>query len=303
MPTKQADKLKAEIAKQEQKQLAQQGENKPKTLMDLMMQYKPQFEMALPKHLNADRLIRLAVTEFRRNPALRECTPESLLGAVMQAAQVGLEPDALGSCYLVPFNNKKKGPDGKEYWVKEVQLVIGYKGLIELVRRSGQVTSIVANEVYENDEFEFEYGLNEKLYHKPKLEGDRGKLKCFYAYARFKDGGYAFTVMSVEQINQIRDKFSKSRNKSGEIFGPWKDHYESMAKKTVIKQLVKYMPISVEIQNHIAADETVHSSFKEEPKHVDYIEAEAFEVPVEEEEQSKEEKEPSNFEQESFDIE
>jgi recombination protein RecT len=281
MTTKQADKLKTEIAKQEQKQLAQQGEKK-QTLIDLMMKYKPQFEMALPKHLNADRLIRLAVTEFRRNPALRECTPESLLGAVMQAAQVGLEPDPLGSCYLVPFNNKKKGPDGKEYWVKEVQLVIGYKGLIELVRRSGQVTSIVANEVYENDEFEFEYGLNEKLYHKPKLDGDRGNLKCFYAYARFKDGGYAFTVMSVEQINEIRDKFSKSRNKNGEVFGPWKDHYESMAKKTVIKQLVKYMPISVEIQNQIVLDETVHSSFKEEPKQIYEIDdADVIDVPFE----------------------
>ncbi|WP_202630600.1 recombinase RecT, partial [Deinococcus alpinitundrae] len=90
----------------------------------------------------------LAVTEFRKNPMLKECTPESLLGAVMQAAQVGLEPDALGSAYLVPYYNKNKN-------VKEVQLQIGYKGLIELVRRSGQVTSIVANEVYENDEFDF----------------------------------------------------------------------------------------------------------------------------------------------------
>ncbi|MGG1712502.1 recombination protein RecT [Bacillus licheniformis] len=253
----QAEKLKNDIAKQEQKNEVAQGD-KPKTILDVMMQHKESFEMALPKHLDADRLIRLAVTEFRKNPMLKECTPESLLGAVMQAAQVGLEPDALGSAYLVPYYNKNKN-------VKEVQLQIGYKGLIELVRRSGQVTSIVANEVYENDEFDFEYGINEKLYHKPTMDADRGKLKCFYAYARFKDGGHAFTVMSVEQINQIRDKFSKSQ-KNGKHFGPWADHYESMAKKTVIKQLVKYMPISVEIQNQITRDETVHSSFKEEPK-------------------------------------
>ncbi|MEC1863170.1 recombination protein RecT [Bacillus licheniformis] len=253
----QAEKLKNDIAKQEQKnEVAQDG--KPRTILDVMMERKAAFEMALPKHLDADRLIRLAVTEFRKNPMLKECTPESLLGAVMQAAQVGLEPDALGSAYLVPFYNKSKK-------VKEVQLQIGYKGLIELVRRSGQVTSIVANEVYENDEFDFEYGINEKLYHKPTMDADRGKLKCFYAYARFKDGGHAFTVMSVDQIDQIRDKFSKSQ-KDGKHFGPWVDHYESMAKKTVIKQLVKYMPISVEIQNQITRDETVHSSFKEEPK-------------------------------------
>lgn len=253
----QAEKLKNDIAKQEQRNEVAQ-DDKPKTILDVMMKHKESFEMALPKHLDADRLIRLAVTEFRKNPMLKECTPESLLGAVMQAAQVGLEPDALGSAYLVPYYNKNKN-------VKEVQLQIGYKGLIELVRRSGQVTSIVANEVYENDEFDFEYGINEKLYHKPTMDADRGKLKCFYAYARFKDGGHAFTVMSVEQINQIRDKFSKSQ-KNGKHFGPWADHYESMAKKTVIKQLVKYMPISVEIQNQITRDETVHSSFKEEPK-------------------------------------
>ncbi|TWM79019.1 hypothetical protein CHCC14808_2348 [Bacillus licheniformis] len=253
----QAEKLKNDIAKQEQRNEVAQ-DDKPKTILDVMMERKAAFEMALPKHLDADRLIRLAVTEFRKNPMLKECTPESLLGAVMQAAQVGLEPDALGSAYLVPYYNKNKD-------VKEVQLQIGYKGLIELVRRSGQVTSIVANEVYENDEFDFEYGINEKLYHKPTMDADRGKLKCFYAYARFKDGGHAFTVMSVEQINQIRDKFSKSQ-KNGKHFGPWADHYESMAKKTVIKQLVKYMPISVEIQNQITRDETVHSSFKEEPK-------------------------------------
>ncbi|MEC0709589.1 recombination protein RecT [Bacillus haynesii] len=261
----QAEKLKNDIAKQEQKNEVAQ-DDKPKTILDVMMKHKESFEMALPKHLDADRLIRLAVTEFRKNPALKGCTPESLLGAVMQAAQVGLEPDALGSAYLVPFKNKKKDPEtGKDEWVKEVQLQIGYKGLIELVRRSGQVTSIVANEVYEKDDFDFEYGTNERLYHKPTMAADRGDLKCFYAYARFKDGGHAFTVMSVDQIDQIRDKFSKSQ-KDGKHFGPWVDHYESMAKKTVIKQLVKYMPISVEIQNQITRDETVHSSFKEEPK-------------------------------------
>lgn len=276
----QADKLKNQIVQKDQKNEVAAGK-KPKTIMDVMLEQKAQFEMALPKHLNADRLIRLAVTEFRKNPTLRECSPESLLGAVMQAAQVGLEPDALGSCYLVPFNNKKK-VDGRDVWVKEVQLQIGYKGLIELVRRSGQVTSIVANEVYENDEFEFEFGLDEKLYHKPTMGTDRGNLKCFYAYARFKDGGHAFHVMSVEQINQVRDKHSKSQ-RNGQHFGPWKDHYESMAKKTVIKQLVKYMPISVEIQNNIVQDEAVSTSYKEDPKPIyEFDEKDIIDVPFEE---------------------
>jgi recombination protein RecT len=278
----QAEALKNQIANKENGAVSEQ--KKPKTLMDVMQGYKQQFAMALPKHLNADRLIRLAVTEFNKNPALKECTPESLLGAVMQCAQIGLEPDALGSVYLVPFNNKKK-IDGKEVKVKEVQMQIGYKGLIELVRRSGQVTSIVANEVYENDAFEFEYGLEEKLYHKPTMSTNRGNIICFYAYARFKDGGHAFMVMSVEQINQVRDKFSKSKNyNTKEVYGPWKDHYESMAKKTVIKQLVKYMPISIEIQNNLVQDETVHSSFKEEPRKIYEVDDENIiaDVPFEE---------------------
>lgn len=274
----QADKLKNRIAKKDQKNEVGEGK-KPMTLMDYMEKHKKDFEMALPKHLNADRLMRLAVTEFRKNPAIRECSPESLLGAVMQAAQIGLEFDSLGSLYMVPFNNKKKDPETeKEYWVKEVQMQIGYKGMIELVRRTGQVTSIVAQEVYENDEFDFEYGLNENLYHKPTMGTDRGNLVCFYAYARFKDGGHAFHVMSVEQVNQVRDKFSKTAK-----FGPWKDHYESMAKKTVIKQLVKYMPISIEIQNSIVQDESVSTHYKEDPKPIyEFDEKDIIDVPFEE---------------------
>lgn len=253
----QAQNLKNQISKQEEKK----ADNSPvKNIYVQLEKLKPQLEKALPKHLSADRMARIAFTTIRQNPKLMECTPESLLGAVMQAGQVGLEPDALGSAYLVPFYNGKKK-------VMEVQFQIGYKGLIELVRRSGQVTSIVANEVYENDEFDFEYGLEEKLYHKPTMKSDKGDLLCFYAYARFKDGGHAFTVMSVEQVNDVRDKHTKSQ-KNGNIFGPWKDHYESMAKKTVIKQLIKYMPISSEIQNDIVTDENVHSSFKEDPKPV-----------------------------------
>lgn len=226
---------------------------------------KPELARALPRHLSADRLMRVAFTTIRQNPKILECTPQSLMGAVMQSAQLGLEPDALGSCYMVPYNRKVQTPNG-EQWVKEVQLQIGYKGMIELVRRTGQVTSIVANAVFQNDVFEFEYGLNETLRHVPVMTGERGEIIAFYAYARFKDGGHAFAVMSVEDVNKVRDKFSKSiNNRTKEIYGPWADHYESMAKKTVIKALIKYMPISVEIQNDIIQDETVKPGIDSDP--------------------------------------
>lgn len=251
--------------------------NDKNTVTSLLQKMKPEFERALPQHMDADRLTRIALTEIRQNPDLLNCEPKSLMGAVMQCAQLGLEPGLLGHAYLVPFNNRRKQPDGSFKQVKEVQFLIGYKGLIDLVRRSGDVTSIVANEVRENDEFEFEYGLEEKLSHKPKMNGKRGEITCFYAYARFKDGGHAFLVMTTDEINAIRDEHSagyKYRPKNN----PWNTNYESMAKKTVIRQLIKYLPISVEIQRSVSADETVKRGVDEEPEQTEFIDVEAYEV-------------------------
>mgnify|MGYP001490774074 CR=1 FL=1 len=280
----QAEKIKNQLAtKANGGQVAKKQNGDKVTVADLLQKMKPELERALPKHLDADRLIRIALTEMRRNPELLSCEIKSLLGAIMQAAQLGLEPGLLGHCYLIPFNNKKRG-------VKEVQFVIGYKGLIDLVRRSGEVQTIKAEAVYENDEFEFEYGLDEKLRHKPLLFGDRGKLIGFYAYAKFKDGGHTFLVASVDEINRIRDKYSR-----GKESGPWKEEYEAMAKKTVIRQLIKYLPISIEIQRNVSLDETVRRDFNEEPEHVEdyvdmepeYLEGEVIEAEPEETEQQK----------------
>lgn len=259
----QADSLRAQLANSKTEIAVE--EPKKKTIASELERMRPQLERALPKHLSSDRLLRVALTTIRNNPKIAECSPSSLMGAVMQAAQVGLEPDALGSCYLVPYNRRYKDDNDQWQSVKEVQFQIGYKGMIELVRRTGQVTSIVANAVHQNDEFQFEYGLNENLRHKPIMTGERGEVIAFYAYARFKDGGHAFAVMSVDDVNQVRDKFTKSKNQKGEIFGTWVDHYESMAKKTVIKQLIKYMPISVEVQQDIIQDETIKPDISSDP--------------------------------------
>jgi len=121
-----------------------------------------------------------------------------------------------------------------------------------------QATSISAHCVYENDEFEFEYGLNEKLSHKPNMDGDRGDMVAVYAVAKFKDGGYAFVVLSKSDIEKIR-----KRSKSPES-GPWITDYEAMARKTAIKQLCKYLPLSIEVQRALVSDETTKREIKED---------------------------------------
>lgn len=227
-----------------------------KTLANLFEEMKPAIAQAIPKHLTPERLLRIATTSIRTNPKLKICSPESLLGAVMQCAQLGLEPTILGHAYLIPYKNKKKDEHGKELgWVDECQFQIGYKGLIELARRTGQVSSLMAQAVHENDTFEYEYGINEKLRHVP-ADGDRGQVVKYYAYAKFKDGGYSFLVMSRQDIYIHRDKFSKSKDRQGNHYGPWVDHFDEMAKKTVLKALMKYMPISIEFQRAMDQDET-----------------------------------------------
>ncbi|WP_256701666.1 recombination protein RecT [Paenibacillus sp. P3E] len=221
--------------------IATAAPTKGKTINDLFEQMKPAIAQAIPKHLTPDRLLRIATTSIRTNPKLKVCTPESLLGAVMQCAQLGLEPSILGHAYLIPYKNKG---------VDECQFQIGYKGLIELARRTGQISSIMAQAVHEKDEFEYEYGINEKLKHVP-ADGDRGPVVKYYSYAKFKDGGYSFMVMSRQDIMIHRDKFSKAKT-----YGPWVDHFDEMAKKTVLKSLMKYMPISVEFQRAVDQDET-----------------------------------------------
>lgn len=245
----------------DQSQLAEQLANKAsspagkaKTLMDLFDEMKPAIKQAIPKHMTPERLLRIATTSIRTNPKLKICTPESLLGAVMQCAQLGLEPSILGHAYLIPYKNKKK--DGQREWLEdECQFQIGYKGLIELARRTGQISSIMAQAVHEKDVFEYEYGINEKLRHVP-ADGDRGQVTRYYAYAKFKDGGYSFLVMSKQDIMIHRDRFSKSKDKQGRHYGPWLDHFDEMAKKSVLKALMKYMPISVEFQRAVDQDET-----------------------------------------------
>ena len=227
-----------------------------RTIADLMSdaKIKAQMALALPKHMTADRLARIATTEMRRVPALANCSPESFLGAIMQCAQLGIEPsNSLGHAYLIPFGNGKD-KQGRA----NVQLIIGYRGMIDLARRSGQIVSLSARAVYENDEFSYEYGLHEDLTHKPSEDGNTGKLTHVYAVARLKDGGIQFEVMSRAQVDAIR-----AQSKAGNS-GPWQTHYEEMAKKTVIRRLFKYLPVSIEIQKAVGLDEQAEAGIDQQ---------------------------------------
>lgn len=217
--------------------------NQIANVQNLLQKLQPQLLKALPKHLSPDRMTRIALTELRKIPKLATCDPMSFCGAIMMCAQLGLEPGgALGHIYLIPFDNRKKN-------TTEVQVIMGYRGMIELARRSGQIVSLGAHEVYENDTFEFEYGLTEKLRHVPSLT-DRGKLVAVYAVAHFVGGGHQIEVMSKPDVDKIR-----ARSKTAGS-GPWVTDYEEMAKKTVLRKLFKYLPVSIEkLQQASALDE------------------------------------------------
>jgi len=211
------------------------------TVLSLLEKMKPQMALCLPKHMSVDRVCRIAITEFRKNPLLSQCEPMSFIAAIMQASQLGLEIGILGSAYIVPFRNNKNNS-------VECNLIPGYRGLIDLARRSGNIISISAEIVFENDVFEYEKGLEYKLVHKPVLVG-RGKMIAAYAVARLRDGGAQFLVMSKEEIDEAKKK-SKSANS-----GPWVSDFEAMAQKTVVRRLFKWLPSSVEMQKITVLDE------------------------------------------------
>lgn len=209
-------------------------------VIELLEKMKPQLALCLPKHMSVDRVCRIALTEFRKNPMLMECEPMSFIAAVMVASQLGLEIGILGSSYLVPFKNRTKN-------IVECNFIPGYRGLIDLARRSGNIISISAEIVYKKDFFEFEKGLNEKLIHKPTLI-DKGEMIAAYAVAKLKDGGSQFIVMSKQEIDEVK-------NKAKAQYGPWISDYYAMAQKTVVRRLFKWLPSSVEMQNAAILDE------------------------------------------------
>ena len=201
----------------------------------------------LPKHMTPERMARIALIEVRRTPKLAQADPSTLIGAVLFASQLGLEPGPQGFCHLIPYWNSKRE-------CFEVSFQLGYRGGMNLSRRSGDVGLFTAEAVHENDDFWYRLGTENVIHHVPLLDGDRGKPTHYYANAKLISSGHnQFRVMSVSQVEEVRDRFSKSNQAGG--FNPWRDNFEAMALKTCIIRNCKFLPTSAEVQKAVSLDE------------------------------------------------
>jgi recombination protein RecT len=223
---------------------ALEAANPPKeaaTVLDLLDRMRPEIERGLPKAMrDGDRFTRLVLTEIRRTPELLDCSPESLLGGMMLAAQLGLEPGPLGHVYLVPFK-------------REVTFIVGYRGFIELAYRSGRVKEIVARTVYEGEPWEhYESETGAHFKHKPQPPSERGNARLWYARARTVTGGNIVQVCYPEDAEKARQ--SSPAGRKG--VGPWVEHYDAMARKTAVRRLAPFLPQSPDYVRAAMADET-----------------------------------------------
>lgn len=247
-----------------QKQQGSMQNAERKKMQGYIKAMEGEIKKALPSVLTPERFTRMVLSAISTNQKLAECTPQSFLGAMMTAAQLGVEPNtALGQAYLIPFRNHGQ---------MECQFQLGYKGLIDLAYRSGEVSIIQAHAVYENDEFEYELGLDPKLKHVPAAS-NRGQATHYYAMFRTKDGGCGFAVMSREDVEAHARKYSKAYSS-----GPWQTNFDEMAKKTVLKKALKYAPLKSDFVRGVVQDETIKTTIDadmyEVPDETIYVEAE-----------------------------
>lgn len=239
---------------------------KQPTLAGLIEQMKPEIARVLPEQMNPDRMARIATTCLRQTPALAKTTPESFLGALLTASQLGLEPGGpRPGCYLVPYGNA-------------CTFIPSWFGLVDLARRSGQVVDVWAEIVYENDVFDYTLGLDRAItkHQPPPLGEPRGAAIGVYAAAELVSGGKPFVVMPREAVEKIRDRSRASKN------GPWVTDWEAMAKKTAVKQLCKWLPQSAELRVAVAQDGAVRTDISRLDQAVlpVYIDAEGEEAPA-----------------------
>ena len=264
--------VKQKLAQRQAQSQAQENGQKPvprpeDTVRRLLEQLKPEIQRALPAHMSADRLARIALTEIRRNPKLLECDRTSLLGAVMLSAQLGLEPGPLGYCWLIPRYNGKL----KRY---EVQFMIGYRGYLRLLYNSPTVQSIFGQIVKEHDTFEVEYGESPLLVHKPHMQGDRGKPIGAYIVVNLANGSRFWHFLPVAEIERRR------RRSASPDEGPWVTDWEAMALKTVVRDAAKWLPLSIEIERALAQDEVAKAEIQ--PDMTEAIDVEYEVQPVDE---------------------
>jgi recombination protein RecT len=266
LPVDDTDIDKAAVVEQAVQSIAKQP--KPRTVRDLIQgtEFKNALRAVLPRAMRPDRFVRVALTAMMRTPDLAECSRESLFKALLDLSSYGLEPDGRRA-HLIPFRNSKMCACGHEMdahrgqecskcdcrqrrTLIECTLIIDYKGLAELVRRSGDVSYIHADVVYGNDEWSYSFGTGAHLKHTPSAK-DRGTEKiAYYSYVRLKDGSEDFVVMNPAEVEKIR-KRSKSPDK-----GPWVTDYDEMGKKTAFRRHSKWLPLSPEVRGAIEQEDT-----------------------------------------------
>jgi recombination protein RecT len=218
------------------------------TMQSFLTQHKQQFALALPKHLDADRIIRLALTAFSASPKLQQCTPKSFAASVLTASQLGLEIGVVGQGFLVPYNSRKEG--------MVCQFIPGWQGLVDLVSRSGRGTAWTGA-VFEGDDFDFQLGDSPYVKHRPKGEDSPDKITHVYAIGRAKGADYpVIEVWPIEKVRRHRNKY----NKVGDQHYSYRD-WEMYARKIPLLQVLKYMPKSIELQNAVAASEASDMGF------------------------------------------
>ncbi|WP_336881469.1 recombination protein RecT [Rhodococcus globerulus] len=239
------------------------------TLNDKIRSMEAEFQMAMPRGTEATQLIRDAMTAIRQTPKLQQCDGQSVLGSLMTCAQLGLRPGVLGHAWVLPYWDRNANDKRGAY---KAQLIIGYQGLVDLAYRSGQIASLSARTIFENDLYQVEYGLEEKLVHSPLMTGNRGNPVAYYAVVRLANGGSTFIVISHDDMVKHRDAYA-SAQKNGVVFGPWRDNFEGMAHKTCLRMLSKYMPKSTDMALAVANDGAVRvdltPSAVEHPQHID----------------------------------
>ena len=251
-----------------QNQVTTTNNGEKKTMQTYIKAMEGEIKKALPSVITPERFTRMVLSAISTNPKLSSCTPSSFLGAMMSAAQLGLEPNTpLGQAYILPYANKGN---------LEAQFQLGYKGLIDLAYRSGEVELVQAHIVYENDKFECEFGLEPKLTHIP-ADKSRGEAVKVYAMFKTKSGGYGFEVMSMDDIRIHAEKYSKS---FGMSYSPWATNFEEMAKKTVLKKCLKYAPLKSDFVKGIIQDGAVKNEVAEDMYDVpnNAVEGEFYEV-------------------------
>lgn len=211
----------------------------------------PNFQAAvkavLPDHLKPERILKMALVAASRQERLYQCTQASVVKSLMTSAELGLDcSGTLGLGYLVPYYSKNAGG-------YECQFIPGYRGIIELAKRSNAKFQVEARTVFSGDVFEFQYGTSPHIKHIPTL-GDRGDITHFYCVSRQPGMEPEFTIMTREEVDSIRAR-SNSKDRNGKVVGPWVSDYEEMGRKTVTKRHLKYQSLSVEVQNVINIDD------------------------------------------------